>query len=376
MFERLLQIQEAAFGRVHPNVALTLTNLGAVLGDLGDWVAARDVLKRALSIYDETLTARYVLSRPQSEVRDIEYAGAFLKRAFFGKRGYGPEHERMAVALANLGYVLRNLGDLHEARAACERAVLISEQGFGADHPNVAEKLNILSGVLMGLGDLPGARTAWERTLSIFRKSLGDEHPKTKIAVENLRLLEKKLELDDPRPDLQRTHETRVMEWQRQFEDLNKKVGEPGVTPATEEERKPVRAAAAAAVERLTKEKDWWAWQLKADAEPDPMKQEAIYREGLKDFPQSAVLMGNFAIFMKNVRKDYDEAERLYRKALELDPNHANNTGNFAVFMDDVRKDYDEAERLYRKAAALDLKDEHWKKQLTKLSKEHPEFDK
>jgi tetratricopeptide (TPR) repeat protein len=163
-----------------------------------------------------------------------------------------------------------------------------------------------------------------------------------------------KLKLDDPRPELQKTHETRVMEWQRQFEELNKRVKGPSTTEATEEELKPVREAAAAAVERLTKEKDWWAWQLKADAEPDPAKQEAIFHEGLNDFPESAELTGNFALFMVGVRKNYDEAERLYSKALDLDPNLANTTGNFASFLKDIRKNYDEAERLYRKSLELD----------------------
>ena len=163
-----------------------------------------------------------------------------------------------------------------------------------------------------------------------------------------------KLKLHDPRPELQKTHETRVMEWQRQFEELNKKVKGPSTTAATEEELKPVREAAAAAVERLTKEKDWWAWQLKADAASNPVKQEAIFREGLSDFPESAELTGNFAVFMENVRKNHDEAERLYRKALELDPNDATYVGNFARFMQFSRKNYDDAERLYRKAFELD----------------------
>ena len=215
-----------------------------------------------------------------------------------------------------------------------------------------------------------------------------------------------KLKLASPIPSLQATHGKRVAEWQRQFEELNKKLKEPGKTRATEEELKPVRKAAAAAVERLTKEKDWWAWQLKANAENDPAKAEAIYREGVNDFPESDELIGNFANFMSNVRQNYDEAERLYRKALELDPQDANHIGNFAVFMSDVRKNYDEAEplyrkaleldpkhaihtgnfarfmknvrqnydeaeRLYRKAVSLDPRSELWKEQLTKLVKEH-----
>ncbi len=163
-----------------------------------------------------------------------------------------------------------------------------------------------------------------------------------------------KLTLADPRPELEATHKKRVAEWQRQFEALSKRINEPAKETVGDEALKPVREAAAAAAERLTKEKDWWAWQLKANAEPDPERREAIFREGMNDFPNSANLAGNFANFMKTVRKDHDEAEQLYRKALALDSRHGHNTGNFAFFMETVRKDNDEAERLYRKALELD----------------------
>jgi len=71
----------------------------------------------------------------------------------------------------------------------------------------------------------------------------------------------------------------------------------------------------------------WWAWELKASQEPDPTKREKIYRDAEKKYPNSADLLGNFAAFMADDRKDDAEAERLYRRALELDPNRANSTG-------------------------------------------------
>jgi tetratricopeptide (TPR) repeat protein len=166
--------------------------------------------------------------------------------------------------------------------------------------------------------------------------------------------IQEKFQLPFPLPQLQDIHNKRVAAYQKQFEALTAALRKKAETAAAEEARKPARKAAEAAVERLTKEKDWWALYLKADAEPDPVKREAIYRAGLEDFPGSAELTGNFALFMSDVRKNYDEAERLYRRALELDPNNANNTGNFALFMKNVRKNYDEAERLYQKALELD----------------------
>jgi tetratricopeptide (TPR) repeat protein len=161
-----------------------------------------------------------------------------------------------------------------------------------------------------------------------------------------------KLKLSSPIPGLQTTHSKRVADWQKQFEDLSKNLKEPGKTTAAEEELKPVRKTVAAADERLTKEKDWWAWNLKAKAENDLVKKEGIYRDGLNDFPESVELTVNFANFMSGVRKEYDEAERLYRKALELDPKNALNTGYFANF----------------------VSGEEWKQQLTKLLSENREL--
>jgi hypothetical protein len=112
-----------------------------------------------------------------------------------------------------------------------------------------------------------------------------------------------KLKLSSPIPGLQTTHSKRVADWQKQFEDLSKNLKEPGKTTAAEEELKPVRKTVAAAVERLTKEKDWWAWNLKAKAENDLVKEEGIYRDGLNDFPESVELTVNFANFMSGVRK-------------------------------------------------------------------------
>ena len=60
-----------------------------------------------------------------------------------------------------------------------------------------------------------------------------------------------------------------------------------------------------------------------------------------------------FALFMEDVRQDYDEAERLRKKALELEPASIEAMCGYAGFLMDCRHNYKEAERLYRKAQAL-----------------------
>lgn len=103
--------------------------------------------------------------------------------------------------------------------------------------------------------------------------------------------------------------------------------------------------------------KTWWAWELKAQAEKNDDKRDAIYREGLTLFPKSAELANNYANFLKYQRKDYSAAEAFYKIALELDPNDAEITGNYANFLADQRKDFDTAEALYKRALELDPTD-------------------
>jgi tetratricopeptide (TPR) repeat protein len=134
--------------------------------------------------------------------------------------------------------------------------------------------------------------------------------------------LQQQLGFRDLSSEIESRFKERLGAYRKQFETLLTEILAPGKDVAAEKAKEPVRQAAVAAVGRITKEKDWWAWELKVRQETDPAKKEALFRDGLKDFPDSPQLTGSFALFMHEVRKNYDEAERLYRKALELDPNN------------------------------------------------------
>ncbi len=117
------------------------------------------------------------------------------------------------------------------------------------------------------------------------------------------------------------------------------------------------RRAGAVLSKSIQPGKSWWAWQMLADAEPDALKRDAIYLRGLHEFPASAGLTCNYAIFLKNQRKDYDAAEQMYRKALELDPSQPVVLGSYANFLAIIRKDFDAAEALYKRSLELDPSD-------------------
>ena len=44
----------------------------------------------------------------------------------------------------------------------------------------------------------------------------------------------------------------------------------------------------------------------------------------------------------------------MWQRAIEANPNHARILGNYAVFLENVRRDYDRAEEMYRRATRTD----------------------
>jgi len=98
----------------------------------------------------------------------------------------------------------------------------------------------------------------------------------------------------------------------------------------------------------------WWVYQFKINAEKDPKKKDELYQKAITELPNSSELHGNYANFLKNIRKEYDLAEKHYKNALEIKPNDADINGNYALFLHNTHKDYDLAEQYYKKALEIE----------------------
>jgi tetratricopeptide (TPR) repeat protein len=151
--ETALNTTQAVFGEEHPNVAVTLNNLGLVLRGLGELETAKAVYQRALELAESH---------------------------------YGENSPNVAVALSNLGLVLRELGELQAARTHSERALEIDRSSLGPGHPRVAEDLGILGGVLYELGDIVSAKAVYASALDITTTALGPDHPATALRLVDL----------------------------------------------------------------------------------------------------------------------------------------------------------------------------------------------
>ena len=194
-YERALRIDAAAYGPTHAAVARDASNVGAVLHQIGDLVGARMAIEQALGI-DEALHGP---DHP-SVARDINHLGSILRasgdqvgaRAAYERAlrideaAFGMDHSRVAIDASNLGRVRQELGDLPGAREAYERALRIDEMAYGPEHPKIAIRVNNLGSVLYALGDLAGARDAYERALQIDKAACGPDHPRVALDIGSL----------------------------------------------------------------------------------------------------------------------------------------------------------------------------------------------
>ncbi|MFM9958647.1 MAG: tetratricopeptide repeat protein [Phycisphaerales bacterium] len=123
------------------------------------------------------------------------------------------------------------------------------------------------------------------------------------------------------------------------------------------ESSKAITEAVQSTIQRGTGKRAWWQWHALINAETDLIEKDKRFRQAIDALPQSAPLLSNYALFLHEVRWEYDDAEALYQRALEADPKHPTILGNYALFLKNVRKAHDSAEALYKRALEADPKD-------------------
>jgi tetratricopeptide (TPR) repeat protein len=136
--------------------------------------------------------------------------------------------------------------------------------------------------------------------------------------------------------------EQRAKNYREQIEKVTEK------ETTSEETKEAVRSMVSKGV------KDWLYYEIEASKEKDMTKRDKIYQEGIESLPKSAELHGNYALFLDDIRNDYDKAEEFYKKAIELDPNDADYIVHYANLFYYIRREYDKAEKLYKKSIGLD----------------------
>lgn len=135
-------------------------------------------------------------------------------------------------------------------------------------------------------------------------------------------------------------------------------VSSPSVSASASAESSAVLDALSATV-ATSKPTNWWHWQKRINAAADFDEKEKLFNEGLEATGNAPQLLGNYANFLSDQRKDDARAEKYYLKIIAAAPSYATNLGNYAVFLEDRKKDNARAEEYYLKAVTADPKDAH-----------------
>ena len=199
LMRRALAIDEKSLGPDHPKVAIRLNNLALLLQDTNRRAEAEPLMRRARKIDEKS----YGPDHPNVAIRlnnlaqllqatnRLAEAEPMMRRALaIDQKSYGPDHPNVALRLNNLAQLLQATNRLAEAEPLLRRALAIDQKSYGPDHPNVAIRLNNLAGLLQGTNRLAEAEPMMRRALAIFETSLGQDHPNAVTVRDNLAALE------------------------------------------------------------------------------------------------------------------------------------------------------------------------------------------
>ena len=205
LYQRALEIREKVLGPDHPDVAMSLDSLGMLYNDQGRYSDAEPLYRRALEICEKVLGPDHpdvanslnnlgVLYNGQGRYSDAE---PLYRRALeICEKVLGPDHPDVANSLNNLGVLYNDQGRYSDAEPLYRRALEIREKMLAPDHKmldpdnqKVAMSLNNLGVLYIGQGRSGDAEPLYRRALEIREKVLGREHPDVAISLDNLGLL-------------------------------------------------------------------------------------------------------------------------------------------------------------------------------------------
>jgi Tfp pilus assembly protein PilF len=154
-----------------------------------------------------------------------------------------------------------------------------------------------------------------------------------------------------PHPDPQRF--TRVFtDYQKAFEQLSTAIE---AKPANDASAAPLKEAV-----RATERSFPDFWQAISEAlrldKSDSAEAEKVYQAAIEQFPSTAPLLGNYALFLERTPGRREEAEAFYKRAIEANPKHAINLGNYADFLEQTSGRREEAEPFFKRAIEADPK--------------------
>jgi tetratricopeptide (TPR) repeat protein len=175
-----LSRQQALYGDVHPDIAVTLKDLARAVADGGDLKQAIPIMKSALA-----MQRRLRGSEPHPDVaeaindlamllwRTEDYTASeqfFVEALQMERRLYGEKHPEIATGLENLASTLQDKGDLAAAESYYAQSLAMRRDLVGEVHPDVAHTMHNLASLQFDRGETRAALATEREVLAIYRK--------------------------------------------------------------------------------------------------------------------------------------------------------------------------------------------------------------
>ncbi len=144
------------------------------------------------------------------DLGELEEARDLLRQALESdQKNFEPGHSSIAIRQSNLAAVLKDLGELEEARDLLRQALESDQKNFKPGHPSIAISQSNLAVVLKDPGELEEARDLLRQALESAQKNFEPGHPSIAISQSNLAAVLKGLgELEEARDLAQQAYKT------------------------------------------------------------------------------------------------------------------------------------------------------------------------
>jgi len=203
-----LEVERAVFDMCHPNIVVTLVNIGQIHKVRKQYPSALQCFKQALEIQrhssnggthsgmSNTLISIGLLYSQMQCYR--EALSAYQEALQIRRDIYGDDHLDVASTMNSIGLVLFNM-ELHEySLQSFHESVRIRRECLGSDHRDVATVYYNIATVYLESGDDDEALNYYNETLRIERITLGENHSDVALTMQHIaHVHQRRGELDD-----------------------------------------------------------------------------------------------------------------------------------------------------------------------------------
>ena len=180
-----LELQEKAYGQIHPYIAYTLRILSEIYRNQARYREATESLQRAMTIVrgfcldnDKELAPFEVdMARLLAAQGDYVKAESYYKQALSSiENNYGPSHVYTTKVLCSMAALYVNQGRFAEAEELISRVLPIQERVYGPNHHFLVPAWLVQSSIYEAEGNLIDAKILLEKSLGSIERIAGEEY--------------------------------------------------------------------------------------------------------------------------------------------------------------------------------------------------------